>query len=121
METIEFLVITAADTNVALAKRLAAFGRLVLRFQDMAYGCAYALLGNFHLAEDAAQEAFLTAYRRLGQLRQPGAFPGWFRRIVLSQCSRLTRRFGCADVRKSRKSSWTEITGRILDHKCQKD
>ena len=92
MEEIESLVITAADTNVALAERLWAFGKIVLLFQDMAYGCAYALLGDFHLAEDAAQEAFLAAYRQLGQLRQPGAFPGWFRRIVISQCSRLVRR-----------------------------
>ena len=92
MEEIESLVITAADTNVALAERLTAFGQIVQRFQDMAYGCAYAILGDFHLAEDAAQEAFLTAYRQLGQLRQPGAFPGWFRRIVISQCTRLARR-----------------------------
>ncbi len=92
METIESLVTTAADSTLASPQRLAAFGRIVLRFQDMAYGCAYAVLGDFHLAEDAAQEAFLTAYRQLPQLRQPGAFPGWFRRIVLSQCNRLTRR-----------------------------
>ncbi|MCK4850226.1 MAG: sigma-70 family RNA polymerase sigma factor [Phycisphaerae bacterium] len=92
METIESLVTTAADSSLASPQRLAAFGRIVLRFQDMAYGCAYALLGDFHLAEDAAQEAFLTAYRQLPKLRQPGAFPGWFRRIVLSQCRRLTRR-----------------------------
>ncbi|GAH53522.1 unnamed protein product, partial [marine sediment metagenome] len=92
MEEIESLVITAADTNVPLAERLGAFGKIVMRFQDMAYGCAYAILGDFHLAEDVAQEAFLTAYRQLPKLRRPQAFPGWFRRIVLSQCRRLTRR-----------------------------
>jgi RNA polymerase sigma factor (sigma-70 family) len=43
------------------------------------------------MAEDAAQEAFITAWRNLDQLRQPEAFPGWFKRIVLSQCNRLTR------------------------------
>ena len=92
MEEIESLVITAADTNVALAERLGAFGKIVVRFQDLAYGCAYVLLGDFHLAEDAAQEAFLAAYRQLPKLRQPRAFPGWFRRIVISQCQRITRR-----------------------------
>ncbi len=91
MEEIESLVITAAQTLVPLAKRLEAFGQIVARFQDMAYGCAYALLGDFHLAEDAAQEAFLTAYQQLSQLREPGAFAGWFRRIVISQCRRITR------------------------------
>ena len=43
------------------------------------------------LAEDAAQEAFISAWQKLSQLRQPEAFPGWFRRIVLTECNRLTR------------------------------
>ncbi len=86
------LIITAADSSLPAARRLEAFGQIVQRFQDMAYGCAYAVLGDFHLAQDATQEAFLTAYRQLADLRQPRAFPPWLRRIVLSQCSRLTRR-----------------------------
>ena len=69
MEEIESLVITAADPGAPLAKRLSAFGQIVQRFQDLAYGCAYAILGDFHLAEDAAREAFLAAYRQLPQLR----------------------------------------------------
>ncbi len=92
MESVESLIIIAADSSLPLARRLEAFGQIVQRFQDMAYGCAYAVLGDFHLAQDAAQEAFLTAYRRLADLRQPRAFPPWLRRIVLSQCSRITRR-----------------------------
>jgi len=92
VEEIEYLVTKAADSHVPLADRLAAFGQLVQRFQDMVYGCAYAILGDFHLAQDAAQEAFLTAYRELPKLRQPKAFPGWLRRIVISQCRRITRR-----------------------------
>ncbi|MCD4700136.1 MAG: sigma-70 family RNA polymerase sigma factor [Phycisphaerae bacterium] len=69
-----------------------AYGEIVRRFQDMAYGYAYSILGDFHLAEDAAQEAFIEAYRCLGNLREPAAFPGWFRRIVFKHCDRLTRR-----------------------------
>src|SRR5437763_633710 len=74
-----------------MADKHRAFGEIVKRFQDMAYACAYAVLGDFHLAEDAAQEAFIIAWRNLNQLRTPEAFPGWFKRIVLSQCNRLTR------------------------------
>ena len=70
---------------------LAAFGAMVRRFQDMAYGYAYSLLRDFHLAEDAAQEAFVQAYRDLPALRKPAAFPGWFRKIVFKHCDRLTR------------------------------
>jgi|GEM_PF-920703 len=60
----------------------AAFGSLVEAFQDMAVGYAYSLLGNRHDAEDAAQEAFLQAFRGLGSLAEPSAFPGWLKRIV---------------------------------------
>lgn len=73
------------------AERLEAFGELVTRFQDMAYGYAYSVLGDFHLAQDAAQEAFITAFRRLEDLREPDAFAGWLRRIVQTACRRLTR------------------------------
>jgi RNA polymerase sigma factor (sigma-70 family) len=68
-----------------------AFDQLVIRFQDMAYASAYAILGDPHLAQDAAQEAFLDAYQNLGQLREPAAFPGWFRRIVLGRSHRQVR------------------------------
>ena len=70
---------------------LEAFGEIVARFQDLAYGCGYAVLGDAHLAEDAAQGAFVEAYRSLRSLSEPAAFPGWFRRIVLGRCSRLRR------------------------------
>src|ERR1700730_3576427 len=58
----------------------------------MAFACAYAVLGDAYLAEDVAQDAFVVAWQKLDQLREPNAFPGWFKRIVLSQCSRITRR-----------------------------
>src|SRR5688572_8975422 len=76
----------------ARAGELAAYEALVVRFQDAAVAYAYARLGDFHLAEDAAQEAFVQAYRDLPALREPAAFAGWLRRIVGSRCGRLTRR-----------------------------
>lgn len=85
------LVLKARDCNASLAEKHEAFDGLVRSFQDMAYACAYALLGDFQLAEDVAQEAFISAWQNLGQLREPEAFPGWFRRIVLTECNRLTR------------------------------
>src|SRR5258705_11184640 len=74
-----------------MSVRHEAFAELVVRFQDMAFACAYAVLGDAYLAEDVAQDAFVTAWQKLGQLREPDAFPGWFKRIVLTQCHRLTR------------------------------
>ena len=57
----------------------------------MAVGYARACLGDFHQAEDVAQEAFLQAYQELDALRAPAAFPGWFRRIVHKHCDRILR------------------------------
>jgi RNA polymerase sigma factor (sigma-70 family) len=85
------LVVKARDSNTTLAEKHQAFCELVSMFQDMAYACAYAVLGDFYLAEDAAQEAFISAWQKISQLHQPEAFPGWFRRIVLTECNRLTR------------------------------
>lgn len=75
-----------------------AFGVLVRRFQDMAVGYGYSILRDFQLAEDAVQEAFLDAYRNLSNLREPMAFPGWFRRIVFKHCDRIIRRPALASV-----------------------
>src|SRR2546421_344963 len=81
----------ACDSRGSLSVRHEAFAELVIRFQDMAFACAYAVLGDAYLAEDVAQDAFVVAWQKLDQLRDPNAFPGWFKRVVLSQCSRLTR------------------------------
>lgn len=86
MQRLQTVVVAAQSGN------LAAFNKLVVRFQDMAFATAFAMLGNAQLAEEVAQEAFLEAYIHLDQLETPAAFPGWLRTIVVRQASRLTRR-----------------------------
>ncbi len=85
MENLKSLIKKAQDGD------LEAFGRIAWRFQDMAVGYAYSILGDFHLAEDAAQEAFIETYRCLSKINNPDTFPGWFRKIVFKHCDRLTR------------------------------
>lgn len=65
---------------------------LVRYFEGMAYAVAYDRLRDAHLAEDAVQEAFAEAFRQLHSLREPAAFPGWFRVIVQRRCARMLRR-----------------------------
>jgi RNA polymerase sigma factor (sigma-70 family) len=91
MEELEALVALAQAPNVSVVRRHDAFSILVVRFQDMAYGYAYALLEDHQLAQDAAQEAFIIAYQHLDQLREPRAFPGWLRQIIRTASHRLTR------------------------------
>ena len=85
-------IVVRALTARSRGERIEAYGRLVERFRDMACGYAYSILGDFHQAEDAAQDAFVTAFEKLDRLDKPEAFPGWFRRIVWSTCGRMTRR-----------------------------
>ncbi len=69
-----------------------AFAKLVRTYQDIAVAYATAILRDSHWAEDAAQEAFVEAHRELPNLREPAAFPAWFRTIIFKHCDRLTRR-----------------------------
>ena len=92
VESVASLIESVAPDSVDSTQKQIAFGELVRRFQDMAYACAFAVLGDSHLAEDAAQEAFITAYQNLSSLRDAKAFSGWLRRIVLTQCNRITRK-----------------------------
>ncbi len=86
MENLE-LIFSRAQTGDYYA-----FGKIVQRFQDMAVGYAYSILRDFHLAEDAAQEAFIEAYAGLSKVYGIAAFPAWLRRIVFKHCNRFTRR-----------------------------
>jgi RNA polymerase sigma factor (sigma-70 family) len=83
----EFIALVIRSQNGDLE----AFESLVARFQDMAVGYAYSILNDFGLAQDAAQEAFIQAYSDLSKLREPAAFPSWFRRIVFKYCDRFVR------------------------------
>jgi RNA polymerase sigma-70 factor (ECF subfamily) len=82
----------------SLAQRAArgdreAFGELVRGHQAGVYNVAYRMLGERRDAEDAAQEAFIRAFRAIRTL-DPDRPPGpWFRKIVLNVClNRLERR-----------------------------
>ena len=82
---------TSADVTVPDSDRGLAFGKLVVYFQDMAFGYALSLLGERHLAEDATQEGFIAAWQNIKTLREPDSFPAWLRRIVQWQCYRYRR------------------------------
>jgi RNA polymerase sigma factor (sigma-70 family) len=71
-----------------------AFPELVRHFQDMAYGYAYSIVRDPFTAHDVAQESFLAAWRKLDQLEDPLAFPGWFRGII--------RRVALDELRRAR-------------------
>lgn len=63
----------------------AAFGELVDRHRLAVYRAALAALGSHAEAEDAAQDAFLAAYRRLASFRGEASFKTWLLTIAWHQ------------------------------------
>lgn len=61
-----------------------AFARLVERYQGMVYGLAFSRLRNAEDARDVAQEAFVTAFVRLNDLRDPARFAPWLRQVTIN-------------------------------------
>ena len=70
---------------------LEAFNRLVLAYQQLVYNVAYRVMGDPASAEDATQEAFISAYRSLVRFRG-GSFRAWLLRIVTNACYDELRR-----------------------------
>ena len=70
---------------------LNAFNRLILAYQDMVYSQAYRVLGDPQAADDAAQVAFISAYKNLRKFRG-GSFRAWLLRIVTNACYDELRR-----------------------------
>jgi len=70
---------------------LDSFNRLVLAYQDMIFNQAFRMMGEPETAEDATQDAFITAFRKLGTYRG-GSFKAWLLRIVTNLCYDELRR-----------------------------
>jgi RNA polymerase sigma-70 factor (ECF subfamily) len=76
----------------------AAFGELVDRHRSAVYRAALAALGSHADAEDAAQDAFVMAYRRLAGFRGDASFKTWLLTIAWHQA--INRRRSIARVLK---------------------
>jgi RNA polymerase sigma-70 factor (ECF subfamily) len=70
---------------------LDAFNRLVIEYQSLAFNLAYRILADPAAAEDATQEAFISAYQALRRFRGD-SFRGWLMRIVTNACYDELRR-----------------------------
>lgn len=75
----------------AVRGNVTAFNTLILHYQDRVYSLAYRILGERESAADAAQDAFITAYRRLETYRG-GSFRAWLFRVTTNTCYDELRR-----------------------------
>jgi RNA polymerase sigma-70 factor (ECF subfamily) len=69
----------------SLAGDLDSFNQIVLDYQSLVYNQAYRIMGETDAAEDATQEAFISAYKKLHTYRG-GSFKSWLLRIVSNAC-----------------------------------
>jgi len=110
--------VVADRTTVELAKRAIkgnrkAFEELCVRkTQSMIYN-AYAILGDLHEAEDAAQESMVIMYKSIGKLKSPEAIDIWMLRIVQNKSLRmLAKRKGRAEeIESDNDEAWAGIEG----------
>jgi RNA polymerase sigma-70 factor (ECF subfamily) len=85
-------VADAALIDRTLAGEPAAFGELVLRYQDRLYNSLVRVLGSAEDARDAVQEAFVQAFVKLESFRGSSAFYTWLYRIAFNQAMSHARR-----------------------------
>ena len=63
-----------------------AFTTLVKKYQKQVHAFAWRELGDFHLAEEIAQDTFLNVYQKLYTLKDPNRFAGWLHAIAKNCC-----------------------------------
>ena len=90
------------------------FGVLVERYEGLVTACARQILGDYHEAQDAAQDTFVRAYCRLDQLRDPLRIAGWLRRITHSVCMNRVKESG-ARARELTGAAGREVVAELPD------
>lgn len=69
-----------------------AFAALVERYQRVTITRAWMICGDFHLAQDIAQDAFVLAFQKLESLDNPAAFGPWLLEIARREAVRKSKR-----------------------------
>lgn len=69
-----------------------AFGEIVRRWERKIFALCFGMLGREDDAGDAAQEAFIAAYRNLKNFRGEAKVSSWLHRIAVNQCLTIKRR-----------------------------
>ena len=98
----------AALVRAFQAGNKGAFDKLVLKHQDKLFNLCYWFLGDYHEANDSAQEAFIKAYRSLKKFRSESTFSTWLYRIAVNTCKNRLKSF---DYRQKKKMVWLDNPG----------
>lgn len=92
-----------ADVRLAIGGDLAAFERLVSRYEGPVFGLAMRMLGQRQDAEDVTQQTFVSAMEHLGGFRGEASFSTWLLRIATHAALKV--------IRKRRGVEWVPLHG----------
>lgn len=76
----------------AVSGNAEAFGEIVTRWERKIFALCFGMLGREDEARDAAQEAFVAAFRNLKNFRGDARVSSWLHRIAVNQCLTTRRR-----------------------------
>lgn len=87
----------SAEEEAQLVRRAqagdrSAFDELLVHYRPAVRAITFDLTGRMAVAEELAQDAVAAAWVHLGELRDPGAFAPWLRRIAVNCCRMWLRR-----------------------------
>lgn len=82
-----------SDVIAAQKGDRAAFGQVVEQFEPTVFAIVLKRLGNRSEALEVTQDVFIRALRKIDQLSEPAAFPGWIKQIAIrTAINRAVRR-----------------------------
>jgi RNA polymerase sigma factor, sigma-70 family len=98
----------SALIQLILAGDTEAYARLIDRHHDRCGRIAERIIGNHEDADEAVQDAFLRAYKALGDYEDRERFSAWLTRILVNQCRTVLART------RRRESLFLELDPRTL-------
>ena len=84
-------------------KEQTAFEQLVKRYQSMVLNICYGLLGDYHQAEETAQDVFVQVYKKSGSFRHESKISTWIYRIAVN--------LSLNSIRRNKRLMWIKNIG----------
>lgn len=99
----------ASLVNESLSGNVEAFGKIVGRYQRLLCSLAYSAIGSLNESEDLAQEAFIEAWKKLSNLREPEKLKSWLCGILKFKISHHRRKEARQPVRRADENQELEL------------